>query len=241
LTCIPVQTTAHKEFSLIRSFLLPLMLLLSLGPVLHAQTRRAASGMPPGTVIAAAAEDGLRMTLAGRDVTVSGATPHAGVLLFGMERESSGHYFTNGQYADVQEAPAPAGPVTFRLPRDVARDSVWIAADVVKGTFAVAAPEGSQYHLVQPPADAFTAVPGRVELAALLPSLVIVRHGVGAWTAGIEDGALVRGQAKRVAVDITKMRALRGAPGAPAKLLPHDLVIGIDPQAFEYFVYEVTP
>jgi hypothetical protein len=239
---LPSDPNPEKEDEpLIRTTLLSLYaLLVSLALPLAAQTRRAVAGEPMGAAVTVAAADQVQLTLGEKAITVANGTPNGGVLLTGAFRRSGGYYFDYADHSDVQDVAASSAPVTFNLPGRIPKDSVWIAVDVASGRSAVLAPEGSQFRSVQPGKDAFTAGSGKLDLDSKFPSLALVRRGVGAWAAGPGDEALARGLGRKLALELSRLRPLHGAPAAPAKLLAHDLVISIDPVTFQYFVFEVA-
>lgn len=205
-----------------------LVFLLSLGLV-GAQTA------PPKPAIAFEAEA----------VAASGLTPGETVVWFGVERRVDPDFSTEVvRHAEVGTAGAD-GTARLALGREVAVRSVWVAVDLEKGEFAVAAPAGYRIARPETPATRLGVQDGDqadhfLDERPYLMGLV-VRPGDGAWMFAGGDGGDrdEDGQSDgRLSFALDGFDPLPGSPEAPAKARGEDLWFVVDPRRLEITVLQ---
>lgn len=178
-------------------------------------------------------------------VAASGLTPGETVVWFGVERRVDPDFSTEVvRHAEVGTAGAD-GTARLALGREVAVRSVWVAMDLEKGEFAVAAPEGYRIARPEKPATRLAVQSGDqadrfLDERPYLMGLA-VRPGEGAWVFAGGDGGDrdEDGQSDgRLSFALDGFDPLPGSPAAPAKAQAEDLWFVVDPRRMEITVLE---
>ncbi|MCU1347444.1 MAG: hypothetical protein JWO56_474 [Acidobacteria bacterium] len=225
---------------MIRTYALWFSIAVLAGSLFGAEMTGTVAPGPLGAAVTLAPAPAITITLATKTLTVSNVTSGGRVVLLGLNRESTHEFFNTTHYADVVQETGGTQSVTFKMPGGIATHSVWVVADIATGRYASATPAGSRYRPLTLPVKDLVALVTRATLPGKLPDLALVRPGVGAWVVSLEDaGGIQRRDAKTITFDLPRMRPLTGSPPAPSVLALHDLVIGIDPETFQYFTIEV--
>lgn len=184
-------------------------------------------------------------------VTVSGATPEGGVVVFGMGREWTGytHHVLRMEHLLTADAD---GALRWELEEGLMPRSVWAAVDLVTGEYTLASPAGHTLERVEPPAEGLGANARFLEHEGRYLDLLLVRPASkeggeetaapeetgGFWGIALGDGAgLDRdGEAdSRMTVDLLDLQPLGDSSVAPERLRPKDVVIGVDPQSLQIY------
>ena len=188
-------------------------------------------------------------------VSVSGATPEGGVVVFGMGREWTGYTHHVLRLEHLLTADADGG-LRWELEGPVLPRSVWVAVDLASGEYTLASPDGHELERVEPPAEGLGANARFLEHEGRYLDLLLVRpagdeKGEGSdetatqpeevggfWGIALGDGAgLDRdGQAdSRLTVDLLDLQPLGDSDVAPERLQPKDVIIGVDPQSLQVY------
>lgn len=178
-------------------------------------------------------------------VAASGLTPGETVVWFGVERRVDPDFSTEVvRHAEVGTAGAD-GTARLALGREVAVRSVWVAVDLEKGEFAVAAPAGYRIARPETPATRLGVQDGDqadrfLDERPYLMGLV-VRPGDGAWVFAGGDGGDrdEDGQSDgRLSFALDGFDPLPGSPEAPTKARGEDLWFVVDPRRLEITVLQ---
>lgn len=199
--------------------------------------------LAPGLAGAQAAPPRPEIAFEAEAVAASGLTPGETVVWFGVERRVDPDFSTEVvRHAEVGTAGAD-GTARLALGREAAVRSVWVAVDLEKGEFVVAAPNG--YRIAKPERPATRlGVRGGGRADQFLderPYLMglVVRPGDGAWVfAGGDGGARDEdGQSDgRLSFALDGFEPLPGSPEPPAKARGEDLWFVVDPRRLEITV-----
>jgi hypothetical protein len=219
-------------------------LFLALAPFAAGQAHHAANVPMGAAVPVSQAGDALTISFSGKTVTIANVTPAGRVLLFAVDRMPATYFFSYQHYALLLQEKANDRTVSIDLPAVPGASSVWIAADIPSGRTAVVVPAGSPYHPISIPVMKGSSAAEQIATPGLLMDFVVVRPGLGAWFRAGGDGASGDAGPKRdrtVTFDVSALEPLSGTGAAAGKLHPHDLLVGINEDAHEYFLSEVQP
>jgi hypothetical protein len=199
-----------------------------------------AAGAPPAHLVPSIAVN------AG-GLTVSGLTPGALAIVFGITRITKGDMagYARHNYllrsvdalgnARINHAPLPAV-------------SVWCVVDLRTGSYAMTAPAGYTIRRTSLPANAFRGAPNAqlnsLRLKHDFVEVLWVRPGVGVWEASVGDGG--EGDADHtvdghLSIAPEQMQAIGGSPPPPNHYLPNDTFIIVDPDTMELFAFPEAP
>ena len=153
-------------------------------------------------------------------VVVTGVTPNAQVVVFGVSRQAVAYVWRTSNISTTVESDAE-GMARLELERPVWPNSIYAAVDFTTGRFAIASPQGTPRRV----ADAFDTDRGRFRV-------LCVRPGEGAWRISPDD--LRTGGGDRLAGESVqnerRMPAIAGEQASPGRLRSRDVVIVIDPE-----------
>ena len=198
--------------------------------------------------LGAAPQPGISLVVSFQSGTlvVTNLTKNADAILFGVLQEP--HKYWSTQVTDAQRLSADADGTARYTPPSLPLFSIWIAVDLKSGAVAVATPPGSPVQAKQLPAPglrrdqagAIAALQSGREAAEVL----VVRPNVGAWYVSNGDGGandddrIVNGRTTTLP---QAMQPIGNSPPAPNRIVPHDIVVIVDPGTMEYFASEVAP
>lgn len=197
-------------------------------------------------VPAAAAERALSITFSATKVTVSGATPHAQILIFSMAREKHEYWSSSVRRNLLLKDDRGDGSVSYDLGMPVPQVSIWAAFDLKSGQWAVSAPAGRAFQ----PAT-FRANPvqqgnqqddDRIRYGREYGEFLWVRPGVGAWTLNAADGGPDDADGKQdgaVTINPSTFVPVGTSPPPDKKFKSRDIVIIIDSFNMDVFSMEV--
>lgn len=172
-------------------------------------------------------------------VVVSGVTPGAQVVVFGVAREIQYYAATLVRRDDLLTAEKD-GTLRFPLDRRVPQQSMWVIVDLATGAVATGAPAGFQV--------VTTDFHGRGLLHGLLSDadgvedtrpfleIMLVRPGKGAWGATIGDGGdadEAGGNDGKLRLSLGKMRGVQQSGPPPDRFMSGDVIAVVDPNAME--------
>jgi len=134
------------------------------------------------------------------------------------------------------------GEARFDLGEDVPLKSVWTAISRRSGAFVIDAPEGFLLREVPFPLEPF--LPGvagavsRIRHGFPWVELLVVRPQVGAWHQRASDGGRSDRDGEpngRPVTDLEDLVPIGVSPGPPARLLPRDVVVAVDPRDLRFY------
>lgn len=194
----------------------------------------------------AAAETNPQLRIEATAIVAAGFTPGGNAVVFGVVQEPHRYWWTLVRHAEVIPV-ANDGTIRYESPSAVDR-SFWAVVDLSNGAVAVGVPEGAQLRPAAAKPQSF-----RTDSAGLIDAFVssresveilCVRPGVGAWALSNGDGGendsdgAVNGSTMTYA---DAMKPLGDSPAAPASLLPHDIIIAVDPESMTFVSTEIKP
>ena len=174
-------------------------------------------------------------------VVASGVTPSAQVAWFSIawDRYQGMNRVTR---RDRIDADTGTGQVTFTVDGGVPQNSIWVVVDLSSGEYAVATPEGTDLRLDTVPAGWLArgaqSAADAVQADRDFLELLVARPGVGAWAESVGRGGasdIGAGASAFTRASVAAMRPIGSTGPAPAKVLPGDVVVVIDPNAMECF------
>src|SRR5215212_7660147 len=179
-------------------------------------------------------------------ITVSRLTGNGEAIVFSVLQEP--HKYWSTLVTDAKRLTADAGGVVHYTPPSLPLFSVWAVVDFQTGAVTVAFPPGGALRRVEMAAPAWKRDESG-SIAALQAGresieMLIVRPNVGAWIVSnadggaIDDDHLVNG---RTMTAPGTMKAVGSGPPAPKRIVPHDVIVLIDPETMEVFTTEVAP
>ena len=228
------------RLSLARHGALPaLAVLLSLLPGPRAAAQSPSAPPPAAPVIAPV------LGFEASAVTVSGATPEGGVVVFGLGRDRR-RAVPRVLRLEHELAADADGALRFELDEPVMAHSVWAAVDLASGEYALASPVGHELERIDFPAQGLGANARFLDSEGRFLDVLLVRpangpdgaEAAGFWGVAMGDGAGLDadGEANsRLTLDVTRLLALEDSPPAPERLRPKDVLIGVDPQTLRVF------
>lgn len=188
----------------------------------------------------------LSVSISGSEVTASGLTPGAGAIFFSVAHEPHLAYFEIRKVAQYVADEDGDGIVAFTAAAVVPWNAVWLVVDAKNGALAAGTRDGvtdrstSQRRTVAKKDAAGEWVQLSHERSWL--ELLVVRPGDAAWTLTAMRGGAADVERKGGAAFDTPVELFRGlTPQAQElkRLKKDDVVVAIDPQRVEYFVFEV--
>jgi len=134
------------------------------------------------------------------------------------------------------------GEARFELEEEVPLKSVWTVVSRRSGALVIGAPEGFPLREVPFPREPF--LPGaagavsRIRHGFPWVDLLVVRPQVGAWHQRATDGGAADRDGEpngRPVTDLEDLVPIGVSPGPPERLLPRDVVVGIDPRDLRFY------
>jgi len=178
------------------------------------------------------------------EVQVSGVTPHASVVIFGITL-SDGR--TLAEAAEIVQDTDGDGKVTFRPAYVLPRRGIWAAIDLESGAWSIGGREGYEIRRSSFPRDmtkknAEGLITGLEQERAEM-TVLIARPGKGAWITGGSEGASSDADGQRngkLLLNIDHAVPVGNSSGnAPKNLKRGDVVVAIDTFRFEVFASAV--
>jgi hypothetical protein len=175
-------------------------------------------------------------------LTISGLAPGASVALLSVAREQMPYMARVVSRRELLVDDDRDGRVRYAPEVGIAYSSIWIAIDVATGDATFAMPDGVTPLVMEQrgagEGHAVEAIINSVEVGRTSIDVVIVRPGVGAWSANAQDGSDADKDGRvdgRLRLDQTKLQPLRTSYGdAPNSLRKGDVVALLDAQRMEY-------
>lgn len=179
-----------------------------------------------------------------RAVVVSGLPPLGRVAWFSVARELEEDWATIVRREEVEDDADGDGVVRLELGRAVPLQSVWVAIDLTRGAYAVAAPEGFALRVAELPLPGHGGEgPDYLEIDRSDVEVFVARPGAGAWGTSAGDGGAGDDGSPRDHRITTYLPGLRGVQdngAALERLRPRDLVIVVDPNRLDVAVGRMT-
>ncbi len=180
------------------------------------------------------------LSFAAQAVQVQGMTPAGTVVWFGigLDRIEYSEVRSEWQQAAVADA---QGNASLSLPAAVPALSIWVAVDLTTGAFALGSPPGFSPGRFGVAAGAIFSGTGsasdQIADSADFIHVLLVRPGQGAWAAtigrgGVNDQSSPTDASLRFAIE-SLVALTPGAPAAPGKLSPNDLLFVARPRTME--------
>ena len=168
------------------------------------------------------------------------------VVLFGVLQEPHRYWAT--LFTEAERLQTDTEGAARYTPRSLPLYSVWIAVDFKSGSLAVAVPPGSPLQVRSLPAPELRRDPAGA-ISGLRSSretieVLVVRPNVGAWFVLNGDGGtndddkIVNG---RTITAPEMMIPIGGSHAAPKRIVPHDVVVMVDPGTMAVYASEVAP
>lgn len=158
-----------------------------------------------------------------QSIVVSGMTPNGTIAWFGISQEPLRYPMRVRHQTSLVNAAAD-GTVRLEQPAAIVPMSIWIAADLESGAWAVAAPPEFKMKSATLPAAALRrAAPGiepRLDLDGEDYEVLYVRPRAGAWRAS--NGG---------AISLRSLQPVGSSPASPDDFRPNDIIVVIDPLA----------
>lgn len=196
--------------------------------LLAAQAVRAADSIKPDAAAPL-------LTFEGRVVTASNVTPGGDVVFFAVGLVPTGWQSTVMRWSQAVSDDDRDGTVTYDAGAEVPCKSIWIAAELTNGHFAVAAPPGCPLRQVALDSRSFKkSAKGELELflhARPYLDLLYVHPGKGAWTISAADSfpTDADGESNGVtAIALSGARSLTGDGTKAKDFVPGGILIAID-------------
>lgn len=194
----------------------------------------------------AAATGNPQLRIEASAIIASGLTPGGKAVVFGVVQEPHKYWWTLVRHAEALTV-ASDGTTRYQSPSPVDR-SFWAVVDLKSGAVAIGVPPGAQLRAANVRPQSF-----RTDAAGLIDAFVssresveilCVRPNVGAWVLANGDGGendrdgAVNGSTTTYA---DALKPIGDSPAAPANLLPHDIVIAVDPESMTFVSTEIAP
>lgn len=171
-------------------------------------------------------------------LTVNGATPNARVVFYGFSHEIEDYVGVIAKHSDIVLADA-AGSASYALHRPISSRSLWFAVDLESGSTAFAVPDGFPLRRMDAPPAAVNRRDGfdDLEVPFDYADVLAVRPSKGAWSGDAKRGGPKDLKVRRdiLAVDLRRLRQIRGSDPGPANVKRGDVVIVVDPYALAFF------
>ncbi len=176
-------------------------------------------------------------------VAASGVTPRGKVVWFSIAREIDRQSARIVPRIELATDDDGDGEVRFDLAREVPARSIWFAVDLATGEAGVATPDELGLQEVELPARAIPAALNRLDLDRRFVYIVLVRPGVGAWTLRVGDGGAADDDGQpdgNLRAALARLEGIGPSPlPPPARVLPRDLVLIIDPNRMDFMRFQV--
>lgn len=173
---------------------------------------------------------------------VAHVTPGASTAWYSVIHRWTGYRQKISRRASILVDGDGDGIVRMALSEPLYR-SVFVVVDLSNGDRAVEAPPGIKFRHKPLPPSAFRSRGGS-EAARILHGpetwmvFWIIRPGVGAWVATVDDGSPADGDAStdgNVSALLEKMRPVGQSPPAPDDFRRDDIVVAIAPETLDVF------
>ena len=187
--------------------------------------------------------DPIRVSFSGDTVRASEVTRGGNVIVFAC---------TIGRYSGMQKLDRHVqvvrdadsdGEISLTVEKLSDLASVWAIVDFDTGRYALAAPPGLELRTMNIPEHGWRGGREHFDLRRNYLEVLVVRPGVGAWTLSLAEGESSDDDGQLNAVlrtRLSRMQRLHGDDAAPQPpvILPHDLLLIIDPRELDSFVAE---
>lgn len=174
-------------------------------------------------------------------VVAHGATPAADVVFFSIAREPQGYFQRVARRQEILVADVD-GDARFELDEETPLKSVWVAADLTTGAYAIGAPPGFPLQEIEFPGQGFeVGAPGQVQRLRQRFSwvdMLVVRPGTGAWSLRAWDtGPTDRDGADDdlTTTSVEDLVPLGVSPGPPQRYQRDDVVVVINPRDLRFY------
>jgi hypothetical protein len=160
-------------------------------------------------------------------------------IVFGITRETRGYMNGYTRHDYLLRSVDALGNASVHL-NTVSPNAVWSVVDLQTGGYATAVPSGGAVRRKPFPADVLRAVNdaqlNRLLLRHDFLEILWVRPGVGAWLTSVGDGGSNDADHTldgHLSIDATQMEPVGASPSPPARFLPTDTFIIVDPDTME--------
>lgn len=178
-------------------------------------------------------------------LSVSGLTPAATSIVFGVTREKRGYVTGYARHDYLLRSVNALGTASVNLP-SVTRTSVWSVVDLQTGAYAMSTPVEFTLQRTALPAGALRAV-DNAQLNTLrvkheLLEVLWVRPGAGVWKASVGDGGASDADHTvdgHISLSSVQMEAVGSSPPPPDHFLSGDTLILVDPSTMEISAIQV--
>ncbi|HXT52567.1 MAG TPA: hypothetical protein VN811_16110 [Thermoanaerobaculia bacterium] len=187
---------------------------------------------------AVAAQTPPEIALDATGATISGLPAKGNVAWLMVARQVEDMGLRLVRMGDMVADEGGDGIVAVELDRPLPEQSVWVAADVKEGGYAIAAPEGFPLQVTELSASAISHEGDAVELPSHQLELLIVRPGVGAWGGTFGDGGPedLSGDGL-LKVNFDSLAPLGGTEPATAGVLESaDLLVAVDSTSLDLYI-----
>lgn len=194
----------------------------------------------PGMVWAAQ-EETVSLSFEPSAVVAHGATPAGDVVFFSIAREPQGYFQRVARRQEILVADS-VGDARFELEEATPLKSVWVAADLETGEFAIGAPPGFPLQEIEFPGRGFeVGAPGQVQRLRQRFSwvdMLVVRPQTGAWSLRAwdtspndRDGA----DDDLTTTSVEDLVPLGASPEPPQHYQADDIVVVINPRDLRFY------
>jgi hypothetical protein len=171
---------------------------------------------------------------------VAAVTPGASTAWYAVVHEWDGYRLRVVDRATVYTDTDNDGVIRLTLDEPLFPDAVWMVVDLSTGDYAVAAPAGIPLHRLTLPQEAMTWASGNTSAKLVRPqeSMIVwlVRPGVGAWCAVIDDGTESDGDTALdgyVSAVADALQPVGSSPAAPTDFLDGDILAAVAPRTLQ--------
>ena len=174
------------------------------------------------------------------DIEVTGLTPSADLLWYGLDRRPAGYYTAVRSSAELDVADA-FGELTISPDEGVSPSSLWFVVDLHTGGASVGLPDGFEPDPLDVVGSPVSLPPGeaaRVVVEASRATIIVARPGEGAWIRRLADGSAgdVDGQRDlQITAVMEEMDPIGDSPPPPRDPIAGDVIFIIQPDSFSYF------
>jgi len=197
--------------------------------------------------VLAATPASMTLTVKGKQLTVTGASPGSAVIVTGVILTRRVYHSTLVRIQRIVEDEDRDGTITLAIDAEPRSRMIIVAADFRSGDYVVRNSDGGISPTWPFPLGAGTREVATLDLFAPTIELYLLRPAVGFWTLSArQGGAGDEDQANngRIRVSVSSTKRLYGNPGnppPPSTFTPHDVVIGFDTLNMKFFAGSVKP